>query len=819
MTFGLDEFDEDAYNPVFTMKKEVLLCLSLVLSSGLCNTAFAEEPTFAQSYENRRVGKIEVKVENLPEGSSIDRQTVLAKLRTRQGDPFSQYIFDQDLKQLADDYDRVEPQIQIDNGKVNIVLKVWLRPVISRIEWKGNEFIKEKTLKKELDVKPGTVFNRTEFNKAFNKLKEYYIKRGYFESELSYRLVPNPKTGEVDVVINIVEGRAGKVDDIVFHGFSKEEESDILAKFYTKKYSALTSWLTGGGKFVQEALDQDRLSIYEYLQNRGYADARVQIKLLESTQKGKIIIDISVEKGPIYHFGQVSFDGNILFDDQDVERAFSARPSAVYSPEKLQKTTEAIKELYGRKGFIDTSVTYETQLDPNRPVYNVHFRVDEGREYRIGMIRIIGNISTEDRVLLRESLLVPGETFDSLKLKVTQARLENIGYFKSVNVYAVRTQDDLSLGDNYRDIYIEVEEQQTGNISLSGGFSSAENVFGALDLQEKNFNYKGITKIGSQGLGGLRGGGEFLHMRATLGKETQNYMVSWLTPYFLDTKWRLGFEFTAAVKNKLQSNDYNITSYNFGTFVSYPLSPYLSYGFNYRVKNYDTKFRRSIIDSPANENKINPSDRNGILSGVGASIVWDSTDRAIKPHRGLRSRLEGDVVGLGGDAFFARTLCSNQYFSPLWARGYMKYKADFRFILPYGKTSDFEDIPMSERFFLGGVASVRGYKDFILGPRFRETKDGVTSIDYDAPTGGISSSLLSVEYVQEILPIMDVFTFVDAGYVSDQVFGFGTYRLSYGIGTNIDVMGRIPITLGYGIPVNAEDRTKRHFFFSLGGQF
>ncbi len=802
------------------MKKTLLLSLSLVLSSGLAGKLAAQEPPAIQTYENRQVGKIEIKIENLPEGSSFDKQTIIAKLKTRQGDPFSQYVFDQDLKQLAEDYDRVEPQIVVDEGRIDVIMKVWLRPIIKRIEWKGNQYVRERTLKKELDIKPGTIFNRTEFNKSFNKVKEYYIKKGYFESELSYRLASDPKTGEVDVIINISEGKAGKVDDIVFHGFTSKEESDIIHKLYTKKYSALTSWFTGKGRFIEEALEQDRLTIFDYLQNEGYADARVQIKLLESSSKGKIIIDISTEKGSLYHFGQVSFDGNILFTDEEVEQIFSARPGGVYSPEKLQKTTEYIKDLYGRKGFIDTSVTHETQLVQNATVYNVHFHVDEGREYRIGMIRIIGNVQTEDRVILRESLLIPGETFDSLKLKVTQARLENIGYFKSVNVYAVRTQDDLSLGDNYRDIYIEVEETQTGNVSLSGGFSSADSVFGALDLQERNFNYRGIGKIGSEGLSGLRGGGEFLHMRATFGSRNQNYMASWLNPYFLDTPWRLGFEFSATVKNDLQSKDYNIATYNFGTFVSYPLSPYLAYGFKYRVKNYDIDLPKSITRAEGNEDKITKSSRNGILSGMGASLIYDSTDSAIKPHRGLRSTLEGEVVGLGGDSFFFRTATVNNYYTPLWRRGYMKYKVDFRFIVPYGKTSDFEDIPLSERFFLGGVASVRGYKDFILGPRFEKEKKGKKSKRaFSDPTGGISSSLITMECVQEILPMLDVFAFMDAGYVSDQVFGFGEYKMSYGIGTNIDILGKMPITLGYGFPINPSRKQTKQFFFSFGGQF
>lgn len=806
------------------MNTKLYLAISLVLASASASHAFETERPAIQAYDNRVVGNIEVKVENLPEGSSFDKQTVFAKLSTRVGDRFSQYIFDQDLKQLAGEYDQIEPQMAIKDGKVDVTLKVWLRPLIANIRWEGNHYIKTRTLSKELDIKPGTMFNRTDFNKAFNKVKEYYIKKGYFESQLSYDLVPAEKSREVNVVINVAEGRSGKVEDIVFHGFSGKEESDILDKLYTKKYSLLTSWLTGKGKFLEEALEQDRLTIFNYLQDEGYADAQVKIQLLESPAQGKVVIDISADKGDTYHFGEVSFNGNLLLTDEDVEKSFLARPNGLYSPEKLQKTAEAIKELYGRKGYIDTNVTYETQLVHDQPIFNVHFMVDEGREYRIGMIRVIGNCRTEARVVLRESLLVPGEKFDSLKLKVTQARLENIGYFKTVNVYAVRTQDDLSLGDNYRDIYIEVEETQTGNIALFGGFSSADNIYGGLDLTERNFNYRGIGRVISDGPGALRGGGEYLHLRSSWGAKEKSYLASWMNPYFNDTLWRLGFEFVATLHNKLVANGYDFNTYNLSAFVSYPLSPYLSYGFRYRVRNYKDSIPGCIVKS----DDINTRDQKGILSGLGTNLTFDSTNSAVKPNRGLRSILQGEIVGLGGNVNFIGATSMNAYYMPLWRRGYMRYRADFRFIVPFGQTRHFDAIPMSERFFLGGVSSVRGYKDFILGPRFTKEqlipdKDGKLEVKekdaYHDPTGGISSSFLSIDYIQQILPIIDAFVFIDAGAVSNELFDLGTYRMSYGFGVNIELMGKMPITLGYGFPVNPQEHTKRQFFFSMGGQF
>lgn len=796
------------------MNKKWFICLSLLLGSNHLPPLYAIDSSF-ENYEDKQVAEITIKVENLAEASSFDAQTMRSKLKTQAGTPFSQYIFDQDLKTLAEENDRVEPSIEVRDGQIYVTLRIWLRPIIRSIQWMGNEKIKTKTLEKELDIKPGSLYSRTQFNKAFNKVKEYYIKKGYFESQLQYTLNPDPKSQEVDISITVNEGRAGKVDDIVFKGFTSDEESELLNMIYTKKYSLLTSWFTGMGTFNEEALEQDRLTIYNFLQDQGYADARVYIRINESPSKGKIILEIQADRGTLYHFGRITFNGNTLFTDEEVEKVFITRPEETYSPEKLRNTTQAIKDLYGRKGYIDASVTFETQLDENAPIYNVHFQIEEGQQYKIGLIRIIGNTQTQAYVILRESLLVPGETFDSLRLKITQARLENMGYFKSVNVYAVRTQDDLSLGENYRDVYIEVEETTTGSVSLFSGFSSADNIFGGLDITERNFNYRGITRVFKKGISAVRGGGEYLHLRASIGKKQNSYLGSWMTPYFLDTLWRFGFEVSVIPRSELLSENYDIGTYSFSVFASYPLSPYLTYGTKYRVRNIDIE-----VDMNSNKKEAHRLEHDsGILSGVGTYITYDSTDRASKPHNGYRTTLEGEFVGAGGDISFLRFGYTNAYYTNLWRYGYMKYHWDWRFIVPFWMTNTFEKIPLSERFFLGGVASVRGYKDFILGPRYKGTKGGHTKTLDNDPTGGISSSLLSVEYVQEVFKFLDAFAFIDAGFISKHRFSFGTYRMSYGVGVTIDVFGRLPVTLGLGFPVNAEKDTTRNFFFSMGGQF
>ncbi|SRR5581483_8528840 len=789
------------------MSKKLLVYLSLI--SFTCSpmpSLMASYSASTEAFEDRKIANIDIQPENLPPNASFDSKTVLSRLKTKVGDPFSQITFDSDLKTLSEEYDRVEPNIRVNNGEVYLTLKVWPRPVIRTIKWSGNTHIKTKTLQKELGIKPKASFNRQAFNKAFNKVKEFYVKKGYFESQLQYAIIPDSKTNEVDVLIDVREGRSGKIDNIVFKGFSKTERSEILGMIYTKKYNLFTSWLTGMGTYHEEALEQDKLTILNYLQNRGYADAKVDIRVTEAKSEGKIILEITAVRGPIFHFGKITFKGNTLLTDKEIDAVFSARPGGVYSPDKLRQSMQSIKDIYGRKGHIDANVQYETHLVSSEPAYNVTYQIDEGQQYKIGMVRVFGNVQTQAHVILRESLLVPGETFDGAKLKATQTRLENIGYFKSVNVYAVRTTDDQALGDNYRDVYIEVEETTTGNVSLFFGFSSADSVFGGLDLSETNFNYRGIPKVFKDGLSSLRGGGEYAHARASLGAKQRTYTISWLTPYFRDTLWRVGFDISQS-HSTIVSKDYDMDTVGFSLNASYPLSYYWTFGTKYRFKNSDVSVPSS---SPKEEKK--QGDTEGIISGIGSSISFDSTDSATKPHNGFRSSLEAEYVGIWGNYDFLRFSYINSYYTQLWKHGIMKYRWDFRFIDPVFRTSSPKDIPLSERFYIGGLNTVRGYRDFSLGPAF-SNKD---------PKGGISTVVLSLEYLQEIFPFMDVFGFVDGGSITLKKFGFSTMYFTSGFGFRLELINRMPVILGMGFPINKARHNHgevRKFFFSMGGQF
>jgi outer membrane protein insertion porin family len=770
----------------------------------------------AELYDEKKVGRVEVVVEG-----GGDASAVTAKLKTREGEEFSQGIFDQDLKTLAEEYDRVEPTLRVEGGQVYVVIKVAPKPVIHSIVWQGNEQYSSSTLQKELEVKSGDLFNRQEFNKSFNKIKEFYFKKGYFESQLSYQIVDRGN-GQIDVVIDVREGRPGHIKKIVLNGFTKEEKSDIEEQMYLKNYNFLTSWLTGAGTFRDEALEQDRMTILNYFHNKGYADAKVRVELLDDPGSGKLIIDITVEKGPLYKIGEVGFQGNTLISTEEIQKKCAVLQGETYSPEQVRDTSQSIKDLYGQKGYIDASVQYETVLKEDQPVFDIQFTIDEGEQYKVGLVHIFGNSSTKSNVILRESLLVPGETFDSRKLKATQTRLEAIGYFKSVNVYAVRSSDE-SLGDTYRDVYIEVEETTTGSVSLFMGFSSMDDVFGGLDLTERNFNLRGIGKIGN-GMSALRGGGEYFHVRGTLGKKQNNILVSWMNPYVNDTLWRLGVEISRTF-SKLQ-HDVVVVTYGGSVYTNYPLTNFWTAGMRQRIRHSKDNLELSPIDdSPVAQASVaavrKELNQDGLISAFSGNLNYDSTDNAYKPHRGWKSYTEVELVGVGGSYDFWKFKYLNSIYFPVWRKGTLKLRGDFQYIVPFGQTKR-KGVPYSERLFLGGETTVRGYRPFLLGPVVKLANSEGQLKSTSTPYGGLSSSLLSLEYNQEIFRMLDIFTFFDVGSVTFGEFDITKIRYTTGVGARIDIGNRTPIMVGWGIPLVKKDRNHRKWqkvFFSMGGQF
>ncbi|MEZ5314746.1 MAG: outer membrane protein assembly factor BamA [Chlamydiales bacterium] len=768
--------------------------------------------SFAEQYETMRIAKIEFIPRNVSNDETFHPIAIQSRMESKVGNYFSQSEFDSDLKMLAKEYDQVLPSIEVIHNEIYIFLNICLKPIINKIHFCGNEEIKSKKLFKNLGIETGSLFERDEFIKALHQLRLFYAKRGYFEAEIDYLIIPNEEGSKIDIEIHISEGRAGKIHQILFEGLNAREEEEILEEILSQPYNVLLSWYSGKGIYHPEMIEHDRLKIINYLQNQGYADAIVDMSVKEAKVAKKIDLVIKVEKGICYKVGHINIEGNSLFTHEKIYEVFAFSMKSPLSPEKIRSTIQAIRDLYGSYGYIDTDIDIQMVMRNDSPVYDLFIKIEEGLQYYVGLIRVFGNRSTQTKVILHESLLCPGEVFDNRKIEKTEARLGNTGFFSCVNVYAVRSQiEDCDSKKLYRDVYIEVEETDTGNLGLFAGFSSLDRIFGGIEITERNFNITGLMDLLNKGPRGLRGGGEYTHAKVNIGDRQTSYLLSWTKPYFLDTPWIFGVDLEKS-DNRIYSRDYEIKTYGGTVHGTYIINSFLKYDIYYRARhtNIDIREKNNVTLRKEGE-------QTGFISAVGNALIYDSTDHPRRASCGFRSRLGYEVAGMGGNYQFMKFSYLNTYYYPFSRKGTLKIRGDIQFITTYGST-DPVNLPLSERFFLGGETTVRGYRPFIIGPKFGNNE----------PRGGLSSLLLSEEYQHNLvtIPSVDGFIFVDAGYVSMNEFTLGPLSASIGFGIRVEVMRNMPLMFGLGWPIHPNDivngqkvNVAQRFFFAIGGSF
>jgi outer membrane protein insertion porin family len=661
-------------------------------------------------------------------------------------------------------------------------------------------------LQSELGICSGGLFDRTELNRALHKVRQMYVKAGFFEADVDFTAQIDPDCNQVDVLIRVNEGRSGRIKKIQFCGFTPCEEEHIMDMMYTKEYCFFTSWMTNDGTYNEEAVQVDQFRILNYLHDLGYADAQVDVDVLEANVCDRIIINIRATKGECYCLGPITFEGNCIFPDEDITSRFCITEGGIYSPEMIRNTVSKISDLYGRWGYIDAVVDYEAKLMPDQNCYSLHLSIEEGEQFRVGLIKVFGNCRTQSRVILHECLLIPGEVFNIEKLKKSEERLTNIGYFKCVNVYVAQNNEQLGLDCNYRDVHVEVEETGTGHFGAFFGYSTAEDLFGGISITEKNFDHCGLSRIWSDGLCPLRGGGEYLHFTANVGQRASSYVISWTEPYFRDTPWSVGIDLERST-NRYISKDYDIKAWGGALHASYPLNCFTRFGWHYRVRNTNVE----VEGYEGNVVLQTEAHNSGLISATGVSLNFDSTDCPSCPTNGFRSRLELEYAGLGGDSHFWGFAYQNTYYYQLCKKGVLKFRGDVRFLMPVGATTK-DTIPLDERLFLGGDNQIRGYRPYAIGPKFPNTTD---------PRGGISLSLLSAEYNHKFIDKVDGFLFFDAGELSRNEIYLGNLNYSAGFGARIKVFeAGPPLTVGMGFPLNAKTRSDvKRLFWSIGGRF
>src|SRR5512133_558216 len=724
--------------------------------------------------------------------AAISRERILAQMRTKVGQLYSNEIVQEDIKALyKTGYIRnVRIFAQPQGDGVKVIVAVQTNAIVREIEITGAERIKPKRLRKEMKVKLNQAVNEQALEEARQKIIEIYQGKGYNDVSVAFRVDPiDEKRGTARVTFTVTEGARGAISQVRFEG-NEHISQKTLRKQMKIRGRTLIYFMDKTGRLDEVQLEQDLDKIREYYQNHGYIDVEIKEVRRDRTPKGPMIITIVVSEGPQYHVRKLTISGYQHSTDARIRAFLKMKEGSLYSPKQLRDDAKAIADAYGSGGYVDLVITPEgTPAGPS--LIDVHYTIEEGTRSFVNRIDIQGNTRTKDKVIRREVLVAPGDVFNTVRVDTTKKRLENLGYFAKVETYPEET--DIP---GRKDLTILVQEKRTGSLSFGGGFSTVDKLVGFAELTQGNFdlfNWPSFT-----------GGGQKFRLRLQYGTERKDFILAVTEPYFLDRRLSLSGQVFYTEANYL-SAQYNQRNYGFQVELRKPINAYMYASLGYTLQDVD------IYDvDPSASEFIQPQKGSSVESKLFSSVVFDSRDNPILTRRGQRVTFSPMIAGgfLGGDTqIYGLDLEGSQYFHLPWDT-ILLINGEVATVSQWGSG---EDVPIFERLFLGGSNNLRGFPFREVGPQDENGE----------PLGGKTMWRTTIEWTFPIIEKARGAVFYDTGFVNTSQWSFGFNHLAsdIGVGLRLDLpIG--PLRLDYGYPLQRDGyHGGGRFNFNVGYQF
>jgi outer membrane protein insertion porin family len=742
--------------------------------------------------------------------ATVSKERILAQMRTRVGQPYSDQVVEQDVEALYKTGAILNVRIfaEPEGDGVKVIVSVQTRSIVREIEIDGAQRIKAKRLRKEIQLKLNKPINEQQLEEARQKIIEVYQAHGFTDVTAQFRVdAIDEKRGTSRVVFTISEGAKGAVRRIHFEGNEHFSERVLRGQMKTKA-KTLVSFIDKSGRLDEVQLQQDLDKIREWYQDHGYIDVEIKDVRRERSHNGPMILTIVIAEGPQYHVGKLTISGEKAATEEKIRALLKMKEGSVYSPKALHDDAKALADAYGSGGFVDLVISPEgTPAGPAR--IDVHYKIEEGDRSFLERVNIVGNTRTKDKVIRREVLIAPGDVFNTVRVDTTKKRLENLGYFSKVETYP----EDTDVAGR-KDLTILVQEKRTGSLSFGAGFSTIDQLVGFVELTQGNFdlmNWPSFT-----------GAGQKFRLRIQYGTQRKDFVLNVTEPYFLDRKLSLGGQLFYSEANYL-STIYDQRNYGFSLEIRKPINAYIYATLGYRLQDIDI-FNVSSSASPFIQSQKGSSVESEILT----SLVFDRRDNPLLTRVGQRVSLSPYVAGgfLGGDTqIYGWDLEGSQYFHFKWDT-ILVINGELATVNQWGSG---DEVPIFDRLYLGGSNNLRGFNYRDVGPK-----------DFNGePLGGKSMIRATVEFTGPIVAKARWAIFYDTGLVNTDAWDFGEHTLTtarkpgstkppiefdnlasdIGVGVRLDLpIG--PLRIDYGIPLQkAGNSGGGKFNFNVGYQF
>jgi outer membrane protein insertion porin family len=781
-----------------TLRSKLALFISLLL---LSIAAFAMEPFVIK----------DIKIEGL---QRTEPGTVFNYLPVQVGDTMTEDKSTEAIKSLYRTGFFKDVRIEADQNI--LLITVQERPSIADIQFSGNKAFQSDKLKegmKGIGLAEGQIYDKSKLEFAEQEIKKQYLAQGKYTATVKTSASPLERN-RVAIRFDIEEGIVSRIKEINVVGNQLYSIKDITSQFQLKTTNWL-SWWYKDDQYSKQKLTADLETLKSFYMNRGYLEFSVDSTQVSITpDKDDVYITINISEGPKYKVSDVKLAGDLQqVPESELQALIKIKKDDIFNREKITESTKGINARLGNDGFAFSNVNAIPEINKEEHTASFTFFVDPGRKVYVRRIDIEGNQRTRDDVIRREFRQVESGWYAADKIDRSKVRLNRTQFFSDVNV---ETPAVPGITDQV-DLKVKVTERNTGSVMFGAGLNSAEGLVGSFNVTQANF----------------LGTGDRVSAQVNTGSVNKTYSLSVTKPFYTPEGISLGYDIYRRDVNTSRLNlaTYNTSSYGAGVRFSVPLTErnFISYGLtldNTEVSNLElNRSPQRFIDycKSVNANDASGCSMNSLTANIGWAI--DSRDDILFPRKGELRRVNAEVSTPGLDI--------QMYKITLQETWYKDLSKDFTVMLNgqlgYADSYGGKEFPFFKNFYLGGVNTVRGYRQGSIGPVCLEndTTCGSGNLGRNTFLGGNKQVVANAELFMPVPFLKNdnnqfrLSAFIDAGnvYGLDESINLSTIRYSAGMGV-LWVSPFGPLKLVYAVPFNnlSTDRTES-FQFQMGQQF
>jgi outer membrane protein insertion porin family len=683
------------------------LCAVAVSALALCRAGAASDPTLVVE-GNRR----------------IDEQSIRAHFHETPAATLTPAAIDAALKELY--ATGLFDDVKIVRSEAHLIVRVVEAPVIERLRFEGNRQIKDGDLAKEISLKPRGPMTKAAVREDVALIIEIYHRNGRYDVQVAPNTIARGE-GRADLVFEIKEGAKTGIKRIAFAGNHEFADSRLKGVIKTTE-SGWFGFLKTTDVYDSDRVEADADLLRRFYAKNGFADVHVSAAAAYDPARHGFTLTFTIDEGARYRFGAIDIESRVTtLDGAALRDALRLARGDVYDGEAVDKAVDAITVAAGKRGFPFVDVRPHADRDPAARTINVVFTLDDGPRRYVERINIHGNMVTRDEAIRREFDIAEGDAYNRGLIDAAERRLKQLPPFKSVTI----TSETGSAPDRVV-LNVGVEEQQTGDLSYSAGYSTSLGIIGEVSVSERNF----------------LGRGQYVKVSAAVGQYLRSGSVSFVEPYLLGNHMSLGLDlfYKDVLTNPTQS--YGGQSYGAGVKVSAPLMDGVISEARYSLVNQSVSLDPTLMACvPPNAATICPSVaiKQAALNGpqwvstVGSALTYSTLDNPKNPHEGGRATLSQDVAGVPGAVDFLKTIGDMRYYHDLGNDVVGSVRAQGGYITPYGG----QTLPLMSSFF-GGPQLVRGFAVNGFGPRdvtAGTTQDNIGGSRYWATSAELQSPI------------------------------------------------------------------------------